>query len=159
MKEILKNLYIGNDVDCSTTGLHFFIIHTCKTCHQNGVGYRGNLSSNHPYYLIYESANHLFLNIVDMDRELLVKFTHPIIQSALVFIRKHIKEQKILIHCNMGQSRSPSIGLIYLAQNNIISCNSYSSAKVEFSEIYSDYLPGKGIALYLQKNWEDILKL
>ena len=159
MKAITENLYVGTDFDCSTVGSDFAVIHACKTCHQKGVGYRGNLSSLHSNYLVYENHNNLFLNIVDMDRELLSKYTHPIMKSALNFIRDHIKTEKILVHCNQGQSRSPSIGLVYLAQNGNISSNSYINAKEEFVKIYPEYLPGKGLELYLHKNWESVLQL
>lgn len=159
MKEIVENLYIGNDFDCSTNGSDFAVIHACKTCHQKGVGYRGNLPSSHPNYLIYENQNNVFLNIVDMDRELLSKFTHPMMESALNFIRDNIKVEKILVHCNQGLSRSPSIGLVYLAQNGIISSNSYINAKEEFVKIYPSYLLGRGLEIYLHKNWESILQL
>lgn len=159
MNEISENLFIGNDFDCSTNGSNFAIIHACKTCHQKGIGYRGNLSSTHPNYLIYDNDNNLFLNLVDMDRELLSKFTHPIMKSALNFIRNHIKTEKILVHCNQGRSRSPSICLVYLAQNGIISSNSYINAKEEFEKIYPDYSPGKGVELYLHKNWGSVMEL
>lgn len=159
MNRISENLFIGNDADCSTVGSDFAIIHTCKTCHQKGVGYRGNLSSYHPNYLDYENDHNLFLNLLDMDQELLSKFTHPIIKSALNFIRKHITTEKIHVHCNHGQSRSPSIGLVYLAQNGNISSKSYINAKEEFVKIYPEYLPGKGLELYFHKNWESVIKL
>ena len=159
MKEILENLFVGDDTDCSIAGSHVAVIHACKTCHQKGVGYRGNLSSNHPNYLIFVNGNHLFLNMVDMERELLAKFTHPIMKSALAFIRTHIVNQKILIHCNQGKSRSPSIGLIYLAQTENIPNNSYQGAREDFLKIYPTYLPGVGIELYLQNQWKNILEL
>ena len=159
MKEILKNLFVGSDADCSSAASGIAVIHACKTCHQRGVGYSGNLSSTHPNYLIYENGNHLFLNMVDMERELLAKFTHPIMESALAFIRFHIADKKVIIHCNQGQSRSPSIGLIYLAQTENVSKQSYQVAKREFSRIYPAYLPGTGIELYLINNWESILEL
>lgn len=159
MKEITENLYVGNDADCSTVGSDFAIIHACKTCHQKGVGYRGNLSPSNSNYLIYENDNNLFLNLVDMDRELLSKFTHPILKYAMNFIKNHINTEKILVHCNQGRSRSPSIGLVYLAQNGNISSNSYINAKEEFVKIYPEYLPGKGLELYLHKNWDGVMKL
>ena len=161
MKEIINNLFIGNDADCLNIGndKDYAIIHACKTCHQKGVGYRGNLSSNHPHYLILEHSNHLYLNMVDMDRELMAKFTHPIMKSALNFIKTHIEGKKVLIHCNQGQSRSPSIGLVYLAQNGFIKNSTYLKAKEEYLELYPSYFPGKGIELYLNNNWEWVLKL
>jgi hypothetical protein len=70
MKEITENLYVGNDFDCSTDGLDFAVIHACKTCHQKGVGYRGNLSSIHPNYLVYENHNNLFLTKIEKIKNL-----------------------------------------------------------------------------------------
>lgn len=157
MKEIAEKLFIGDDTDCSIAGKEFAIIHACKTCHQSGVGYRGNLSSSHPNYLIYEKNNHLYLNIVDMDRELLSRYTHPIMQAAIHFIEKYISESPILVHCNQGQSRSPSIGLVYLARENKITSNSYSAARNDFLNVYPNYLPGRGIELYLMKNWQELM--
>ncbi len=157
MIEIIDNLFCGNDHDCSACGDHFSVIHACKTCHQKGVGYRGNLPSTHPNYLIFEQENHLYLNMVDMERELLPRFTHPIMNSAICFIEKNITKTPILIHCNQGHSRSPSIGLIYLSRKNKIASNSYSDARNDFLNIYPNYFPGRGIELYLIKNWQGLM--
>jgi len=159
MKEIIENLFVGNDFDCSAVGSDYAIIHACKTCHQKGVGYSGNLSSSHPNYIIYENYNNLFLNLVDMDRELLPKYTHPIMKSALEFIRDNITVEKILVHCNQGQSRSPSIDLLYLAQNGNITNSSFIEAKKEFVKFYPSYQLGRGVERYLNNNWERLLEL
>ena len=159
MTEITKNLFIGDDSDCLISSTDIAIIHACKTCHQKGVGYRGNLPSTHPNYLVFETNDHLYLNMVDMEREFLPKFTHPIIKSSLVFIQKHLTNQPVLIHCNQGFSRSPSIGLVYLAKENEISNSSYIDAKNSFLEKYPQYAPGRGIELYLQNNWNDLIEL
>jgi len=157
MKEILENLFVGNDADCLNVGSDFAIIHACKTCHQKVLGYRGSLSSTHPNYLIFEQKNHLYLNMVDMEQELLPRFTHPIMNRAILFIEKNIKIKPVLIHCNQGYSRSPSIGLIYMARKRKVSSNSYPNARNDFISVYPDYLPGQGIELYLMKNWEHLM--
>lgn len=159
MTEITKNLYIGNDQDFFNSNGDMAVIHACKTCHQKGVGYHGNLSSAHPNYLILDINNHLYLNMVDMDKELLSKYTNPIMMSALNFIEKHLSAEPILIHCNQGVSRSPSIGLVYLARENKISNDSYFDAKNSFFEKYPQYAPGRGIELYMQNNWNDLMEL
>lgn len=157
MIQIMDNLFIGSDRDCSNCGTDFHVIHACKTCHQRGVGYLINLSCAHPNYLTMEQEKHLYLNMVDMDRELLPKFTHPIMTSAIRFIKKHITQKQILIHCNLGRSRSPSIGLVYLAREKVIASGSYSEAKTAFYEIHSHYMPGRGITLYLNNNWQELM--
>lgn len=159
MKDIFPNLFVGSDIDCSQINSNFACIHACKTCHQTGVGYRGNLPSSHLNYLIYENGIHLYLNMVDMDRELMPKFTHPIMKCAIIFIEKYLHERNILIHCNQGQSRSPAIGLLYLARHEIVDNSSYSSAKTAFSLLYPQFNPGLGIELYLNRNWKDVLAL
>lgn len=159
MQEITDNLFVGSDQDCISINSEFKVIHACKTCHQKGVGYSGNLSQSHPNYLIFLRNNNLYLNMVDMDRELLPKFTHPMVKIAMDFISENISKSKILIHCNQGESRAPSLGLIYLAKNNIINSDSYFEATKDFVSIYPNYNPGIGIRLYLNKNWNEILSL
>jgi hypothetical protein len=161
MKEIYTNLFIGSDDDCDTCMINpeYSIIHACKTCHQKAIGYKGPLPSTHPNYLIYEKGKNLFLNMVDMPNELLPKFTNPIFNCAINFIKREIQNKKVLIHCNMGQSRSPSLGLAYLAVTGIISNNSYETTMKEFRELYPEYSPGTGIMLYMQRNWDYIMNI
>ena len=45
------------------------------------------------------------------------------------------KVEKVLIHCNQGISRSPSIGLHYLSVKGIIKNESYEVAKEDFIKI------------------------
>jgi predicted protein tyrosine phosphatase len=161
MKEVLKNLYIGEEIDCSFSDINdFAIIHACKhPCHAKAVGYKGNLPPSHPNYLILEKGNHLFLNMVDMERELLPKYTNPIMKAAISFIDKCIHDNKILIHCNLGQSRSPSISLVYLALKGYIANDSFQVARKEFEKMYSNFYPANGIYAYLKKNWVDLMKI
>lgn len=158
MIEIYKNLLIGNDFDCASSYNKCAIIHACKTCHQKALRYTKSLPNTHPNYLIYETENNLFLNLVDMPQEFLPRFTDPIMISSLQFIDKNIKDKKVLIHCNQGASRSPSIALLWMAVNNHIDNSSYLVAKRDFINLYNNYQPGNGIELYLQNNWERLIK-
>ncbi|MGB2579455.1 putative protein tyrosine phosphatase [Elusimicrobium simillimum] len=155
MKEIYKNLFVGSDIDCSPQ--NFKTIHACKTCHQKHLGYRGSLPQNHPEYLVAETSEHLFLNMVDMEREFLPKFTHPIMNAAMNFIDKHIENNKILIHCNQGASRSCGIALLYLARKEAISKENLQKAESDFIKIYPNANLGLGIRLYLNNNWQDLV--
>jgi predicted protein tyrosine phosphatase len=158
MKEIYKNLFIGDDSDCFKSKYSdYAVIHACKTCHQKALHYLKSLPNIHPHYLIYEKDNHLYLNMVDM-RELLSVYTNPIMQSAMRFIDLRLPNEKVLVHCNQGFSRSPSIVLIYMALKELLSDNSYTEAKSEFIKIYPSYLPGIGLELYLAHNWSDLMK-
>jgi hypothetical protein len=161
MVEVFKNIFIGTDKECSfNSSSDFAIIHACKyPCHAGAVGYRGSLQSNHPYYLILENGQNLFLNMVDMEKELSPIYTHPIMKTAIAFIEKHVGERKILVHCNQGMSRSPSIALLYLARIGVIPNDSYSNAVISFQRIYPYFNPGRGIALYMNNNWAELIRM
>jgi len=157
--KVHEKLFVGNNSDCffnEKTG--WAVIHACKhPCHQISVGYRGNLSKNHPKYLINEKGSHLFLNMVDMNQTLSHEFTEPIITTTLDFIEKNIEEKNVLTHCNLGFSRSPALALLFLAKRKSILNNaSYQKAKTEFTKIFPNYLPGMGIDSYLNLYWSEL---
>ncbi len=161
MLNVSDKIYVGTESDCSYNLLDgWAIVHACKyPCHAKAVGYKGSLSRNHPYYLILEKPRHLFLNMVDMEQELLPVFTNPIMQAALNFIDKYIKENQIIIHCNRGLSRSPSIVLVYLANKGIIENKDINEAIKAFTKLYPHYRPASGILKYMARNWDFLMKL
>jgi hypothetical protein len=155
MIEISERLYIGSGADCRIGGNDWAIVHACKTpCHQRAVGYRGNLPNTHTNYLVLEDAHDLYLNIIDPVGPL---FMPPLFTSFLEFAtRKWDQGKKILIHCNQGESRAPSLGLLFLAKyRNEISGVSFDAAKSEFQTIYPSYRPGTGIQIYLRRKWNE----
>lgn len=160
MEKIYPNLYIGTDLECRfTIPSDWAIVHTCKNpCHVKALGYKGSLPPTHPNYLVLDNGQHLFLNMVDMEKELNPIFTNPIMKSAMIFIKRHIKTTKILIHCNQGLSRSPSIALLYLAQIGQIRNDSFQNATIDFMKLYPMYKPGNGILMYMARNWNEIVK-
>jgi hypothetical protein len=159
MRRIYTNLFVGGDIDCNadTIDPSISIVHACKTCHQKALYYSGSLPSSHPNYLIYEQGSNLYLNMVDMPNELLSKFTNPIFIHAMDFINREIKTKNVLVHCNFGMSRSPSLGLVYLASTGVISNNSLEKAADEFFCLYPKYSPGTGIMLYMKRNWDFLM--
>ena len=162
MKEVMKNIFVGDIEDCknvfNAVDANYAIVHACKTCHRLGVGYTGNLKNDHPEYLIKEDGIDLFLNMVDMDRELMALYTNPIMKAAFEFIDKYLKlEHKVLVHCDQGGSRGPSVAMLYISRYN--QWPSYKYAVDYFKEIYPDFNPGRGIELYMQKNFDAIMKL
>lgn len=154
MSEVYPNLFIGSLRDC------FFeqrddwaIVHACKSpCHQTALGYRGSLLPTHPNYLVYERGNHLFLNMIDPPFRPL--FKPALFTASLDFIGKHISNRNVLVHCNLGLSRSPSIALLYLAKRTkAISGETYVKAAQDFAKLYPNYHPSSGIVFYLASNW------
>jgi hypothetical protein len=154
MFEVYPNLFIGIERECFFTQRDdWAVIHACKSpCHQRALGYRGSLPKDHPNYLVYERGNHLFLNMIDPNEPL---FMPPLFVVSLDFIEQHISKRKVLIHCNEGLSRSPSLALLYLAKRaGVINEKSYGLAVRDFVKLFPSYRPGRGIALYLELHWK-----
>lgn len=97
--------------------------------------------------------------MVDMDQPLKAVYTHPMMTSAMQFIDSRASTKMILIHCNLGQSRAPSIALVHLARKGVVSRASYDTARTEFVKVYTRYAPAKGIVAYLRLYWDELMQL
>jgi hypothetical protein len=142
--EVKHNLFVS-DIEGCKKGLNKSdaIIHACRfPCHQKLIG---AVNNQHPNYLFYETEKDLYLNIIDPEEPLFFKETF---NTALSFIERHIEKRKVIIHCNNGQSRSPTIAMLYMFGNL-----PYREAQDKFSEIYPYYDPGYGIDWYMKLNW------
>lgn len=156
MIEVYPNLYMGTESDCFFDNRDdWAVVHACKfPCHQKAVGYSGNLSRKHPNYLFLKRGTHLLLNMIDPNTPL---FKPPLFDSALSFMDRYFLTHKVLIHCNKGNSRAPSLALLYLSKCiQVINSESYATAAKDFRTKFPGYQPGRGIQTYLIKHWTEI---
>lgn len=159
MTPIYHNLFIGNESDYENQvrlQSDWYIVHACKEpYHRKLLGYSGKgAPKDHPEYLVAIRGKRLFLNLVDAADPNHIPKT--IIDAALLFIDQALSaEQKCLVHCNLGESRSPSIGLLYLASKQLIPNQNLEIAEFEFRKIYPTYNPKSGIRGYLIGHWGD----
>lgn len=157
MYQISDRLFVGNDSDCLDHGPDWVIVHACKhRCHQNAVGYSGSLPSNHPHYLALGEESDLYLNMIDPPQPL---FPDELFTRAMDFMARHYNDGKnVLVHCNQGRSRAPSLVLLFLAGvTEQLPLSSYTEARTAFEKLYPAYDPGKGIQIKLKRNWDDLL--
>ncbi|MEX2409780.1 MAG: dual specificity protein phosphatase [Candidatus Paceibacterota bacterium] len=158
MTQIHKNLFVGNETDYEFKVKNhevWSVVHACKEpYHQQALGYSGRgAPKDHSEYLIAKRGNRLILNLVDADNPAYIP--KEIIDEALSFIDEQLSNgHKVLVHCNQGQSRSPGIGLLYLAKEGIINKNSFEEALAEFEEIYPEINMVGGMRGFLEENWE-----
>ncbi len=155
MIEVHNGLYVGKEADCRIGDHEWAVVHACKSpCHQRAVAYRGNLLRSHPHYLALEQDTDLYLNLIDPPKPL---FMAPSFHSFLAFSQVQLKKgRKILIHCNQGESRAPSLALLLLAKLvSQISNESYGAARAEFKTLFNGYNPGRGIQKYLADHWSE----
>lgn len=155
MREILRGkLFIGNLDDCYTAAPDMAVLHAAKSpCHTAKCG---KVKEGHPNYLHFEDGNGLWLNLVDAPVPL---FRKESFDAALSWLRRQwVEERKILIHCNKGESRAPSIALLFCAKVlGVITCESYDDAWDEWQAMTGEkYTPSKGIETWLRANWDEI---
>ena len=148
MKKLYKNLYVGNDRDCAE--FKGAIVHACQSCFVRGV--KGNIGDKK----VFESNNDLYLNLLDIS-SLSFEYGFPMIKRSMEFIDEHINDMEVLVHCNFGMSRSPSIALLYMARKGYISNTSFKDALRDFHEIYTYYSPGMGMYRYFDNYWYEIM--
>jgi predicted protein tyrosine phosphatase len=74
---------------------------------------------------------------------------------SLDFIQKSLEVgRRVLVHCNQGHSRGPSIGLLYLGARTNLYCGlDHNEAHDRFLELYHDYFPRPGLRGFLAANW------
>lgn len=109
------------------------VIHAYKEpYHRRELGYSGRgAPKDHPEYLLAKRRNRLILSLVDGANPAYI--SNEIIDEAMSFINLHLgNSQKVLVHCNQGMSRSPGIGLLYLAKEKIINNDSFQDALSDY---------------------------
>lgn len=156
MIKVHDRVFVGDDADCrAAQRADITIVHACKTCHQAELKYTGSLSSVDTKYLSHERDNELFLNLIDPPVPLFK------LQSFEIFLQRtsahYAAGESILIHCNKGQSRAPSLALVFLSKRlGVIGNGSYARAREDFEALYPSYEPGKGIETFLTEHWQEI---
>jgi hypothetical protein len=160
MIEIYSNLYIGNqqDYESAVKGQDgWSVVHACKEpYHRQALGYSGRAApKTHPEYLIARRDNRLILNLVDAPDPAYIP--KEIIDAALAFIAAELdKGQRVLVHCNQGESRSPAIGLLYLATHTEqLPRATLVDAESVYRSIYPLYNPAGGMRGFLLAHWEE----
>jgi hypothetical protein len=156
MIEVHRNLFVGSQNDeVSIRGQSgWFVIHACKEpYHREALGYTGRAArKSHPEYLIAKRSGRLILNLVDAPDVNYI--SSEIIDAALNAIHENITVSRVLVHCNVGQSRSPAIAFLYLTRfSDIFRSQDYQTSLGSFQKIYTSFNPAQGIADYVRVNW------
>lgn len=148
----INDLYQTNDQDWA-------FVHATQTIHYQIFGWNRTTNKpnkNHLNYIFYEKDNRLSLNWVDGAAHLYNWSGIDTFIKILDFIEKWINQRKVFVHCDQGQSRSPTLGLLYLAKRlKTISNESFLSAKSDFIKMYPNYIPS-GIGEYVEQKWNEI---
>lgn len=158
MIEVHPGLFIGSQADYEQRVRHerdWCVVHACKDpYHREALGYSGRAAAKtHPEYLVARRGARLILNLVDAADPAYIP--REIMDAALAFIAESLRgERRVLVHCNQGHSRAPSIGLLFLAAHTerFVTCD-FAAAEVEFRGIYPAYQPAAGVQGFLRRHW------
>jgi hypothetical protein len=150
-------IYVGTKEDSRLrSDLTWAIVNTAKTVHVEVKGWSNSPPRDHPDYLAFEDGQFLSFNWVDGPSRMYDWSRPTAFIRALDFIDKWYGSKNILINCDLGQSRSPTVALLYLAKRmHVISEKSFTQARVDFQVLYPNYAPS-GIADYVNEHWNVI---
>lgn len=145
--EVSTNLFVGDAEgirEAKKRGM--YIIHAAKEpWHRECLGYTGRAApKDHPHYLWYADTWAMCCNLVDAPD---AKYVPDELVTAIVWqMQAHLSIGKqVFIHCNKGESRAPTMALLYLLKNE----KGWTVDK--FKEAYPAYNPGAGMTAYLQQ--------
>ena len=136
----------------------FAVVHACKEpFHRAALRYVGRAApKDHPEYLMAyrpihsRKPNRLILNLVDVESPAYI--SPEIIAAALGFIDRNLGERDVLVHCNLGHSRSPTIGMLYLRTLGLLPAK-FEDAEEAFRAIYPPYSPANGMREFARAQW------
>lgn len=154
MKEIYSRVYIGGDPDYLRirSNPDWRTLRACKEGedgHRSLLGYTERAAPAGKDYLHVKKGRVLALNLIDADSDDYIP--NAAIDTGLAFISENLNlGHKVLIACNRGESRAPSLGLLWLVLNGKLPAN-YNTAVRRFRMLYPDYDPGDGIRLAVKK--------
>jgi predicted protein tyrosine phosphatase len=97
----------------------------------------------------------LFLNMIDPKLPL---FKLEMFDAFMVWMDdKWSRGHNILIHCNQGHSRAPSLAMLFLAKYlKVISDIDYMAAYSQYRHLDPEFNPNSGIVLFLKTYWNQI---
>lgn len=157
MIQVAPHLFVGSGADEAAVRRRpgWFVVSAAKEpWHREALGYSGRSApKDHHEYLAAPRTGALILNLIDADDPAYIP--EVLINLAVETINEMLsKGADVLVHCNQGLSRSPTIALLYLRQYDPrFAFLSYEAAVDLFKTIYPPYAPAKGMALYAEQHW------
>lgn len=164
MFKVTERLYVGSLDDLRNflfleNPEDFYILYCTKNpSHKDMVGYEGkSCPKDHPEYLVARRGNQMALNMVDAPSPKF--FSKEMITAGLDFMEEgYNKGCKVLICCNKGQSRSPSMAFLFMATRLKELFGDFSDSFAMFRHLYGDYMPADGIYFHMLENWNEYMK-
>ncbi len=160
MIEVHPSLWVGDQTDALTTigKTGWFVVSAAKyPWHRDAVGYTTKAApKDDPEYLMALRGRHLALNLVDVPDPAYIP--PAVINAALATIEINLADPdtQVLVHCNQGASRAPTIGLLFMRKfTDRFADKLHWEAVQEFKRTYPAYAPAAGMDGYAKQHWDD----
>lgn len=155
MIEVHPNLYVGDEsAVLEAQGDDWFIVHACKEpYHRAALGYKAaGAPKGHPERLVAHRPGCVILNLIDAPTADMIP--DEVVLAALQSIGARLLMGKVLVHCNRGESRAPTLALLYLAlhTDRFDDCD-HDQAVERFSQIYPAFRPNAGMQDKARQIW------
>jgi hypothetical protein len=150
MRKVYDRLYTGRQPDCFEGAARWAVVHACREpCFLRAR--RRTRSADESSRSIEEGQN-LYLDLTDGPAG---QFSTDPFEAFLAFAFRHWEGGAgLLIHCNLGISRAPSLALLFLAKRlDALPGFSYGAASSAFCNLMPGYSPGEGIRSFLREQW------
>lgn len=151
MIEVYPNIFVGNDADANLVpSSGWSVVHAAKEpWHRMALGYTTKAApKEHSEYLIARRGADLCMNFVDGNDPKWI--SDDMINASLSFIDERLAAgDKVLIHCNQGQSRGPGIAFLYLRKAGALP-GTFQEAYEAFLTKYPTFNPALGVRGYIQ---------
>ena len=163
MKEVYKDIYVGNKYDFYDEEYNEeFVFCLCaKTMHQmiakkeneDFEGYKGNMDKTEKEYLIADRPDRRLIAFNLIDAPNVDYIPEVIINQALGFIDQFVNAgKKVLICCDQAMSRSVGVAFMYMIKQGVFNdCKSFDIAYEKMKEIYPETDLGKGMLEYSKR--------
>ena len=150
-------LFIGDDSDDVEAQKRGYAILVCAKDgpygHRAALGYKERGAPKDDNYYHATRGKRMVLNLLDVDNPDFIP--EQVIFPALKWINNHLKAgDKVLVHCNAGRSRGPTIAMLFLRTIGELPSGFVTSEKV-FRALYPKYSPGKGMRVFARTHWEE----
>jgi len=160
VQEIIKNLYVGGDQDVPRAKERGYSrLAACKDGpdgHRVMLGYKSLGAPQGNEYLFAQRGNWAALNLIDNDDPDMIP--DAVLDAGLKFIHQQmLVGKKVLIHCNHGHSRGPTMALMYLRAIGELP-QGFNRAVHIFRSLYPDYDVNSGMKSKAWERWKSLPK-
>lgn len=156
MEKVLNGMWVGGDTDYNKIKdrPEFYALRCCKDGpggHKETLGYNTRSAPKGPDYLAVVSGRRMALNYIDNDDPNYIP--EEMIKKGLRYIDEQLKAgHKILVACNAGHSRGPTMAMLYMRSIGELPYNFAQGQRI-FHGLYSHYDPDIGVHTFAKQHW------